>query len=379
MKNKRVLLYLTGLVIGVLYAMPTSAAINCSGVVIDNDASDWAGIEALVTDGQDITGTTYYYDGSIWSDTVSDNTLYSTNVDMMSDMETVKVCNSATQLQLYIDAFHPLLGYQDIASGDYFEFGDSNGPDGELTLPANLDFWLVFKLQKVDSNKIYYYVIYLRAQAGDLGLENGPTQTAIYEESDRDTDFTSATFDPETDELLVEIEAENGAKKVQGDSGKQIDPSGGFETDVALMNSDGTGFFNLTNIAYGDQLRVMVQTYNGADFDFSLAPASNTASDETDSARYRVKRIGVDNVSVPKRYRESNQVRVQWSAIDEADSYSIRLMSRTGQVISTTKTSKLNKTLSELTANHRYQVKVRAKIGELYTTWSDAVSFRTAE
>lgn len=378
MNHRKIVFYVISLLIGTSFVLPALAATDCSGIIIDNDASDWEGMDALVTDGQDITGTSYYYDGSEWSTTESDDTLYSTNTDQMSDMETVKVCNTATQLQLYIDAFYPLLAYQELASGDYYEFGDGNGPDGELTLPANMDFWLVFKLQKVEASKIYYYVIYLRAAEGDLGLEDGPTQTAIYEESDHDLTYAEASFDPTADELLVEIPDDAETKSVRGEDGKQIDPSGGFETDVPLLDSDGNGLFNLTNIQYGDQLNISVETYDGGNFAWSPQVAEGL-NDSTASARYRIRRTGVEGVVVPSAYRESNQVRVTWDTMDDASRYSVRLLSRTGRVISTTTTTKLRATLQVLTADHRYQVKVRAKVGDLFTAWSDPVSFRTAE
>lgn len=92
-----------------LVVQPVFASSDCSGVTIDNDTSDWDEIDAILTDDQDLEDNTYYYNGMAWSTMASGTDLYSTNIQGMQDLEKVKVCNSAVELQVYIDTYHPLL------------------------------------------------------------------------------------------------------------------------------------------------------------------------------------------------------------------------------------------------------------------------------
>ena len=87
----------------------------CGSVVIDNNPSDWEDVESIVTDEAELTGIDYYYGEAGWSTTASDSDRYSTNIDLMSDLENLKVCNTATQLQLYIDSDHPLMSVYDLS------------------------------------------------------------------------------------------------------------------------------------------------------------------------------------------------------------------------------------------------------------------------
>ncbi len=237
-------------------------------------------------------------------------------------------------------------------------------------------------MQKVGSDAIYYYAIYFYAEEGDLGLERGPSQTAIYKESS-DATFNETTFNPNEDELLVEIEAgagdENNAVKGKSDSGKNIDVSGGFESDLGLMNSDGNGLFNLSNIVYGDTLNFAVETYDGSAFEeVSTVTAGENNNDQTDKVKYKVKRRGVTGVVVPADERTAHEAVVEWDEIADATNYQVRLIAKSGRPISTTKATETTLTLTDLKAYHPYFVKVRAKIGNLYTVWSDAVKFKTA-
>lgn len=377
-------LFISTVFIGLLFVKPALADNDCSVVTIDNDTSDWENIEAIISDGQDLEGVTYYYDGSNWSTTASDDDLYSTDIISMQDLENVKVCNSATQLQLYIDAQHPLLAYQDLTSETYYEFGDPSGPNGELGLPATLDYWLVFKMQEEDSASLYYYAVYLYAEEGDLGLEQGPRQIAIYQETE-EVKFSEATFNPNEDELLVEIDSadeETKGIRLAGEGGKNIDASGGFETGPALMNKAGEGLLNLTNISYGDTLNLAVQAYDGSQFEETkgVRPMVNSAlNDQTDKVEYRMKRAGVTGVNVPASKRQSDQVQVKWDELSGVTKYQVRLLSKTGKELHTTTTELSKITIKNLESNQRYQVQVRAKIGDLYTPWSDKKSFTTKE
>ncbi|MFA6475182.1 MAG: fibronectin type III domain-containing protein [Patescibacteria group bacterium] len=368
----------TSLVIGsTLLPNVVSADGNaCSGVVIDNNTGDWADVESLTTDGSDLTGISYYYSDTGWSTTESSGDRYTTNIDLMSDLENIKVCNTATQLQLYIDSFHPLLSVYDLVEEKYYEFGDQDGPGDNVGLPADLDMWLVFKMQKGDSGSILYYAVYLHALRDSIGMENGPEVTAIYEESTTE-DFATAAFNPDEDSLLVVIDPEIGDTSKGGESGKNVDSAGGFETDLNLTNADGTGLLNLKNIDYGDMLNFAVQTYAGGDFTTSALMAADAAQDSTDQLSYKIKKVGVQNVAVPKANRTDSSARVTWDTLTDVQKYTIQLRSTSGKVLDTIKTTAAKHTLSELLSNHHYQVRVRAKIGGVLTPWSDSVSFKT--
>ncbi|MEK7540452.1 MAG: fibronectin type III domain-containing protein [Patescibacteria group bacterium] len=382
--SNRLSLSLQGLVggvalFGLLALAQPAAAAGCEGITIDNDPADWEDVESIVSDEQEETGLVYYYDGSAWKTESSGSDLYSTDLQLMQDLEVLKVCNSATQLQLYIDAYHPLLAYLDIESGDYFEFGDGNGPDGSLVLPADLDFWLVFKLQETDSSSTFYYAIYFYAQEGDLGLETGPTQTAIYKESE-DVKFNEATFNPNEDELLVEIEDDSSKDDSKKDGGKNVDVSGGFETDVPLVNSDGTGLFNVSNILYSDTLKMTVATYSGTDFSAGNSvnrQAEISPFDETDKTTYKIKKASVVGLSIPDKKRTATEVRVKWDTLSDATSYQVRVTTLKGKKLLTDETTNTYFDVTGLEAGHTYLVQVRALVGELYTSWSKKVEFKT--
>lgn len=374
------------IILSLVLFQPVAAMSDCSTVTIDNDASDWETIAPLLSDGQDVEGEMYYYNGEEWSTEASDEDLYSTDILSMQDLEVIKVCNSATQLQLYIDAYHPLLAYQDLSDESYYEFGDPRGPDGEMGLPANLDFWLVFKLQNEGSSEIYYYVIYLYAEEGWLGLEQGPRQTAVYKESD-DIDFTEAAFNPNEDELLVEIDGEKSDEEdsksetnEMDEGGKNIDASGGFESGPALMNADGEGLFNFSDIRYGDTLNIAVETYDGSLFDTSTKQAlatSDAMNDGTDATTYEVQRMGVTGVAIPRTSKKNNRVTVKWDEITGASSYDVRILSKRGKVLMRQKTSDTAINVKKLQSKTRHAVQVRAKVGTLYTGWSTKLSFTT--
>ncbi|MBI4407566.1 MAG: fibronectin type III domain-containing protein [Candidatus Kerfeldbacteria bacterium] len=372
----------SGLIVSSLLAvLPLAVAAGdnpCGSVVIDNNTADWEEVESIVTDEADLTGTDYYYSAAGWSTTASDSDRYSTNIDLMSDLENLKVCNTATQLQLYIDSIHPLLSVYDLSEEKYYEFGDTDGPGEDVGLPADLDLWLVFKMQKGEEGTILYYGVYLHALLGEIGMEAGPEVTAIYEETDA-TDFASASFNPNEDTLLVTIEAEKGDESKDSESGKNVDSAGGFETDLNLTNSDGTGLLNLESIDYGDKLRLAVQTYTGSDFETAAVSATDSAQDSTARVSYTIKKIGVQNVAVAKAKITSDSARVTWDELSDVQRYTVQLRSLTGKVISTTNSTTTKANLVDLVSNHRYQVRVRAKIGGVLTPWSESVRFKTTD
>lgn len=364
---------------------PTPA---CASVVVDNDTADWASVNALATDGADITGTTYYYDGTDWSTSAGSNDVYSTNLDMMMDLETVKVCNSATQMQMYIDAYHPLFGLEEIATGDFIEFGDPNGPGDDVGMPVDFDNWLVIKMQESSGEPVYYYALHLYAPQGDPGMLEGPTETAIYEESDGNN-FASSNFDPYDDTLLVTLQPEDVGN---GAGAKNIDFEGGFETGPILVNPAGDGLFNMTNITYGDSVRMAVLTYSNEELTtnaFSVTSASQSQADDalldsTERATFHIRKVGVLNVRAPKNKRSERSVLVRWDAIQGASNYQLSVREKeTGSSFTVDAIDKLRERVNGLTANTRYDVRVRATIvntetdEEVTTPWSARLTFKT--
>lgn len=362
---------------------PTSA---CASVVVDNNTADWASVAALATDGADITGTTYYYDGTDWSTSASSNDVYSTNLDMMMDLETVKVCNTATQMQMYIDAYHPLFGLEEIATGDFIEFGDPSGPGEDVGMPVDFDNWLVVKMQESSDEPVYYYALHLYAPQGDPGMLEGPTETAIYEESDG-SNFATANFDPDDDTLLVSLQPEDVGNGV---GAKEIDFEGGFETGPTLVNPAGDGLFNMTNITYGDSIRMAVLTYSNEELTtnaFTVASqsqADNALLDSTERATFQIRKVGVPNVRAPKNKRHDTSVLVRWDAIQGASSYQLSVREKeTGSSFTVDAIDKLWERVNGLNANTRYDVRVRATIvneetdEEVTTPWSARLNFKT--
>ncbi len=360
-------------------ALPFSAhAVDVSEscpVVIDNDTTEWLTVDALVSSEGTTVGVDYYWTGTEWVTTEPSSYTYSTNVQQMADLENIKVCNDVTSMYLYVDAQHPMFALYDTAAEEYVEFGDPNDA-ANPGMPEAFDYWMVYEMQKVGSNNIYYYGIHLVTAVGDPGLQSGPTKHALYE------DDGDGVFNPNTDTELAEFDT-GGNEVENGEQGegevKAYDQEGGLEVALDLINADGEGVFTLTDISYGDTVTMSVAMYSGSGFaSTGILPIGPAAVDETDSFEYTVAAVGVQNVIAPKKHRKKKSVKVKWDAVSIADGYDVWLYSNKGKKLREFSTTKLGKTFKKLKKG-KYSVKVRATIGTIITPWSDAKKFKTAK
>lgn len=357
-----------------LMPFTSHAATEDCPITIDNDTSDWEDVDALVDEEGDTVGVDWYWTGSEWTSTEPDSYQYSTNVQQMADLETIKMCNDITSAYLYVDAQHPMFGVFNTTTNEYEEFGDpedeeNEGPEG---MPEDFDYWMVYELQKEGSSSVYYYGIHLVAEEGDYGMTDGPTHFGLYE------DDGDGEFDPNVDEELAEFEDSNDNIPEEGeDGGKEFDQEGGLEVTLDLINEDGVGVFTETDISYGDTVNITVAMYLNSDFSTS-AVRSVVAADETDAFEYQIAREGVENVQAKKKKRKRKKVTVQWDEVEAASKYRVALYNRKlTKRLRVLKTTNTKKVVKRLKPNRKYKVKVRAIMSGIKSPWSDPVQFKT--
>ncbi|MFH1537248.1 MAG: hypothetical protein ABID45_04625 [Patescibacteria group bacterium] len=340
----------------------------CDGISLDNDTSDWADVEALVSDPGTTVGTTYYWANDLWQDEPPDNYEYSTNVAQMADLENIKMCNDMKALFLYVDAQHPIFGVFNVEDQKYEEFGDPE--ESSMGMPEAFNYWMVYKMQKQGSSNIYFYGIHLVANEGDPGMQSGPTKQALYK------DDGDGIFNPNTDTELAEFEAsdEDLFEGSNDTKGKTYDQDGGIEVGLFLVNKDGEGLFTSTDISYGDTIDTTVAMYPNSSF--TLAERSIQSVEETDEFEYRVAKVGVQNVRVPKKKKKKFKATVRWDEVSVASKYIGKLYKKK-KLLRTFKTTSTKKVLKKLKANTKYKVKIRAKISTVKTPYSDKKKFRT--
>ena len=341
-------------------------------ITLDNDTSDWDDLDSLVEDETSTTGTTYYWADDLWQDEPPDNYEYSTNVDQMADLETIKMCNDMTTLFLYVDTQHPAFGLYDVAQEKYREYPDPEEMD--IGMPQEFDNWMVIKMNKQGANKVFFYGVHLYSAVGDAGLESGPTKNALYE------DDGDGIFNPNLDTELVEFDTGGGKDDYEGDPddrNKEFDQEGGLEVSMDLVNEDGEGLFTSTAIEYGDTLNVTIAMYPNSAYQVSAASSLISSVEETEEAEYKIKKVGVQDVTVPKNKRKKKKATVKYSAVNGASEYFIKLMKRNGNKVRLIKTTKVKKVMKKLKKNKKYSVKVRAKISSVKTPWSETINFRT--
>lgn len=365
---------LSSITLLVLFAfMPTigmAASNACDGVLLDNDTSDWADVDALISDPGTTTGITYFWDGTQWLTAEPPAYDYSTNVDQMADLENIKMCNDMKAMYLYVDAQHPMFGIFSVADQIFQEYPDPETLN--IGMPQAFDYWMVYQMQKQGSDSIYHYGIHLVSDLGDAGLESGPTKQALYE------DDGDGTFNPNLDTELAEFE-DNNADLYEGSDtskGKSFDQEGGLEVGLYLVNADGEGLFTSTDISYGDTMNVSVAMYPSSSF--TAATATTQSVEQTENFEYKIAKVGVQNVRVPKKLKKKKKVTVKWDSISVASKYIGKLY--LGKKYKRTfKTTKVKKVLKNLKYNKKkkYKVKLQAKISTVKTPYSSTKSFRT--
>lgn len=369
--------YLAGLAFAFVFMPAAASAVvleDVCPVTLDNDTSDWAEVEPLYSTVGETIGVDYYWVEDQWYIEEPEEYEYSTNVDQMATMENIKMCNTITAMYLYVDAQHPMFAVWNTEEEIYHEFPwDEEEPI--MGMPQEYDNWMVFHMQKEGSSNLYFYAIHLYSEVGDLGLTAGPTTIAIYED-DGDT-----WFNPNSDEMLVEFETSDESLYEGIDDedfeGKSFDQDGGMEVGMFLVNADGEGLFTVTDISYGDTIDITGVVYPNSLYAATASIAG--ATQMTDTFEYTIAEVGVQGLKNLKNKRKRKQATLKWSAVTGATKYYVKYKRRkSGAEWKTVKTTNVKKTLKNLKAGKKkYKAKVRAKVGGVFTPWSDLVNFKT--
>ncbi len=368
MRRKTLALSMLALGIFILFPAVSMAGVdvknNCP-IDLDSNTSEWADIASLVTDASDTVGTTYYWVDDAWTTTEPDSYEYSTNVAQMADLENIKMCNDATTMYLYVDAQHPMFGIYDMADEKFIEFPDST----DMGMPEEFNYWMVYEIQKKNKTKTLFYGIHLYSAVGDAGLESGPTKEALYE------DDGDGVFNPNLDEELVEFNSDENRDESEEDTkgGKEFDQNGALEVGLDLINSDGEGLFTETKIDYGDTLNVSVSMYPNSSFASSVASSGLSSVEETDTFEYVLTKAGVENLRTYSK--KKHRTTIKFRKVPGATKYIVKkyLGSKYKNTYRVTNNQKL---LKGLKSNKTYKVKVRAKVGSVYTPYM-SLNFKT--
>lgn len=84
----------------------------------------------------------------------------------------------------------------------------------------------------------------------------------------------------------------------------------------------------------------------------------------------------VTNVLVKEKFKK--KVVLQWTAVDGANSYQVRLMNKHKKKLRTLSADTVTKTIKSLTAGKKYKVRVRAIVNDkVEGPWSDFLTFTT--
>ncbi|MDP3970809.1 MAG: fibronectin type III domain-containing protein [bacterium] len=334
-------------------------AYSCDQKITINDNPDeWNRVSDVVTDTDEISGTTWYYAGTTWSTTPSVNDTYSTVIDEMFDIEDVKLCNSATNTYIYFATYYPFLKIFDIAGDEYYEFGDPNGAGNSIGLPEDFDMWFVIKMAETDSlNEVYYFTAHFSVAVGETDISSPIMEKVIYQETDIGS-FTEVSFNPNEDTNLFLFNDYNN---------KEFDNETAYELKFALLSTDASSdLFSNTHFEYDDTIQMQIFTYNDL-----------TLKDQTSIFSYILEGVSVGDVTIPKKYRTTTSAKIKWHALSGASKYKIQLRNNKGKRLRTKSTQKKNWTFKNLKPGKRYQIRIRAKVADAFTPWTNIKKFKT--
>lgn len=375
------------------FALPAHAltvnSLDCSNIdTTDGNTTDWDSIPYLVDSEATITGTTYYLNSNTdeWTTNEPANYRYSTNVDQWADIKKMKICNTADDFFMMMVGAFPMMAVYDHENEEYtsiYQMDENFEP--LFTQPVDFDYWMTWKFRDVEeTGSIIYFAAHIYNPEGEIdqtGEVDNP-QLFLYEDSDTEATFETATFNPDEDTELTTI-------AISEDEGEQE----GCEEDCDQANNMAfevrqniTKFFNYADFSYGDQVNVSMAMYNNDLFDSATGSRALTSVDETDGGKYTISKNGVRNLDRVAGSLTDSSVRLTWKAYANAESYQIKLINpRNDQVFRTiTGVTDNKKTVKGLQADHQYRATVRAVIeGETgsarYSAWASSYKWTTDE
>jgi len=157
--------------------------------------------------------------------------------------------------------------------------------------------------------------------------------------------------------------------------------------DVPTGTIAGYKVYYSTDENFSDNLYMDV-TANTAEFTdltsntlyYFKVKATNSTGDSSYSevASARTLPAQVENVTAPKKFRKTHQVKIKWASAGEGLTYQVKLMNKKGKKIKIYTATGLKKIIKKLKAGKIYKVKVRAKFdADNIGAWSKAMRFKT--
>lgn len=404
---RRISTFLASLAVGVFALTNHASALtvnsfDCSGIdTSDGNVEDWANIDYLINTDDSVEGTTYYLDADTleWETTEPSNWRFSMNSEQQGNIQEMKVCNTDVFLMM-LRTEEPMMMFYDQENDTYVDFWSGEQYIGEpFTLPADYHYWMTWKMQDVaGEGNIIYFAADLRMDAGrELSFETDTVDRVpklyLFEESDTDTTFEEATFDPTQDTELTTIEVSNDEES-ECDSEQEGEQEGCEPKDVDKSNyafeirQEIAELFQFADFAYGDTINMAAAMYNSDHFSSEATgeQLTLTVADETETNEYTFTKRAVRNVSAVSDTTTDSSIRLKWKKMPKARGYQIKLIDpETDEVIKTIKKVKgTRKTITGLDADTTYRAVVRAVLPPKnkkanFSAWSSGYKWSTDE
>lgn len=255
--------------------------IDDSAITIDGVFSDWEGIDPVVTDSADVTGITYYHDGTSWSTTDPGNEFATTNQEQMLDLLNMSVLHSDESFFVNMHFVrNPFSVNLTSAGKQYLSTVYSGTPVSqiptiieflpEMPAPADYDHSFVVSIDEDGNGSFDYYLTFVfhwdagdnitppfvQGPGGPDGIENDPMEVSgfLYQEDGNDGVFSGAS----NEKLVHSFDADTMEVGVD---------QTGQEAKVELKNSLAR-IFGSTNLNWNDAVKIRYEAHSEA-LDFS--------------------------------------------------------------------------------------------------------------
>lgn len=380
------------------FAQSANAAVNVNSLACarlnigDGSTADWfqRDIPFLVRgDGASIEGTTYYYNGTSeeWEETESEDTTLSVNMDQWLDVLSMKFCTTGGDMRMYAKTVFPMMMVYNYETESYqsvhepVSFDEFDEPTF-LTMPAALDGWMVWKMQLADNpteRPIYFAANITVPEVSLEEVEN--VNIGLYRESDT-RNFDRASFNPNEDRLLVDVETTDGCSDEEDCGGEDATSTRnvGFEVE-----QDITEIYRRTEITPRDNVRIEMATYDTSDFSDASGLGFSVASDTTNAKTLQFAKVGPRNLQAVAVKRKSTRLRwnLKRRQRRKVKKYQVRVFNANGRKIMQKKVVGLQKKRRKikvrgLRSGRTYTAVVRAvRKNKSKTAWSSAVRWNT--
>lgn len=379
----------------------TVDSLDCSGIdVADGNVEDWGNIPDLINTNESVEGTVHYLDSDTdeWTNVEPDNWNYSANLEQQANIQQMKVCNTDTFFMM-LRTEEPMMFFYDKENDTYVDFWTrTEDMQNGFTLPADYHYWMVWQMQDANAEgSILYFAADLTMDEGrelgggsDIDESDSVPILYIYEESE-DVAYEDASFDPNQDTLLTEVEVSDDGQNVECD-GESEDPECQPEevedsSDYAFeVSQDISELFQYADFNYGDTINMRASMYNSDLFSESSGLSMLSVVDSTDTEQYTFSQRAVRNLEPVSNSATDRSIGLKWRALKGAQSYQIKLLNPSNdQTVRVIKgVTKNRHTVRALKAGTTYRAVVRAVLKKnngmkRFSAWSSGYRWTTEE